>query len=472
MTLTSTPVTQVAANVHFPPGALGWRSFAKLLRAVNASGIWCLDVVNQSPAEAVQVLAELQQEQAGAGQLEVELGNELYDFHAFLPLFPNASAYLQWVAPLLAARAHTTRMSVPVPPCPSFYDEACWGGPATLLAAWYHNISTAAQSTATAQSFQAVTAHHYRPTVAEINCTLGGSNCMYTAGHSYGIDGHGSTRGELSDADFASVMVTYPSVTLAAAAKAWRRDFPHKPLLITEFEMQWPNGPSPGATQTERFVLNAVDSGAHAVFYAAAIVAALDSAGTIGSINHHALGAGEPGWGLMDLSHGGGTGFNAVAQMMSHLSELATVQYPVAHRVNVTGNVTLGALVIDSVGSLPALQATALSGAAGLAVLVVNRAQHEVSADLLLPPEFAAVARGSKGEGRESTGRTVSYLASDRGGWRTIGAAEAAGPLPWKGPMRAVVSPLRAVEVRAGAGVVVKELLLPALSFTIVELKQ
>ena len=77
------------------------------------------------------------------------------DFHAFLKMFPNASAYLAYVAPLLRARAPGTQLAVPVPPCPSFYNEACWGGPDTLLAAWYDNISTAAAS---GGGFQTVTA--------------------------------------------------------------------------------------------------------------------------------------------------------------------------------------------------------------------------------------------------------------------------------------------------------------------------
>ena len=62
---------------------------------------------------------------------------------------------VSWVAPQLLARAPTTQLAVPVPPCPSFYNEACWGGPDTLLAAWYDNISTAAAS---GGGFQTVTA--------------------------------------------------------------------------------------------------------------------------------------------------------------------------------------------------------------------------------------------------------------------------------------------------------------------------
>ncbi len=93
------------------------------------------------------------------------------DFHAFLKMFPNASAYLGWVAPLLLARAPTTQLAVPVPPCPSFYNEACWGGPDTLLAAWYDNISTAAASgggfqTVTAVSQQTI----YNYIVARLRC--------------------------------------------------------------------------------------------------------------------------------------------------------------------------------------------------------------------------------------------------------------------------------------------------------------
>ena len=100
----------------------------------------------------------------------------------------------------------------------------------------------------------------------------------------------------LNEDDFAMVMISYPSVTLSAAARAWRNDFPGKKLLITEFEMQWPSyTPSLDNTLVGRFVHNAVNSGAHACFYAAAIVAALDSGGVIGALNHHALGAGEPG---------------------------------------------------------------------------------------------------------------------------------------------------------------------------------
>jgi hypothetical protein len=75
-----------------------------------------------------------------------------------------------------------------------------------------------------------------------------------------------------------------------------RRDFTGKQLLITEFEMQWPSySPPVDNSPAGRFVHSAVNSGAHACFYAAAIVAGIDSGGVIGSINHHALGAGEPG---------------------------------------------------------------------------------------------------------------------------------------------------------------------------------
>ena len=120
----------------------------------------------------------------------------------------------------------------------------------------------------------------------EINCTLVGG-CMYDSS----VRGSRSSGSRpWSDADFAQVMIAYPSVTLAAAARAWRKDFPGKLLLITEFEMQWPatggSGPK-DTTAAGSFVRNAVDSGAHAVFYGAAVVAALDSAGTIASIHHH-----------------------------------------------------------------------------------------------------------------------------------------------------------------------------------------
>jgi hypothetical protein len=413
-----------------------------------------------------------------------ELGNEVYDFHAFLPMFPNATAYLQWVAPLLKARGPITRMSVPVPPCPSFYNEACWGGPQTLLAAWYDNISTVAKRSAGAlvagsSSFGAVTAHHYRPTVHEINCTLTGG-CMYAG--NVGLSSQLSSRAtNLTDNDFASVMMVYPSVTLGAAARAWRRDFPGRQLLITEFEMQWPSySPPLDDSPVGRFVHNAVNSGSHACFYAAAILAALDSGGVIGSINHHALGAGEPGWGLMDLTPKGGVGFNAVAQMMSHLSALATESHTSAHRVNVSGGVTLGPLVVDSVKDLPGLQAAALSdgvGSGGVVLLVLNRAQSPVACtvDLGLLPSQSDIRAGEEGEEGESVlvGRTVSYLAGDRGGWFTVDAAAAAAPLPWPGPMQATVRPLRLTRRRKqveGSTSTWAGLTVPALSFTIVEL--
>ena len=91
------------------------------------------------------------------------------DFHAFLKMFPNASAYLGWVAPLLRARAPTTQLAVPVPPCPSFYNEACWGGPDTLLAAWYDNISTAAASGGGFQTGHRVILH---------GCTIGDNSLV------------------------------------------------------------------------------------------------------------------------------------------------------------------------------------------------------------------------------------------------------------------------------------------------------
>ena len=172
----------------------------------------------------------------------------------------------------------------------------------------------------------------------------------------------------------------------------------------------------------------------------------------------------------MDLSPAQGVRFNAVAQMMSHLSALATESHTAAHRVNVSGGLTLGSLVVDSVQDLPALQAAALSdNGTNLVLLVVNRAKSAVSASVSLPTTTAHV------KGTDLLGRTITYKAADPGGWFTV---EAAGPLPWAGPMHASVTPLRLTPQQNAelAGEPDKEttlwtgLSLPALSFSIVEL--
>ena len=64
--------TQVAANQYFPRHALGWSSFAALLEAVNATGVWCLDIVNSSPHETLQALLALQD--AGSADRRLEIG--------------------------------------------------------------------------------------------------------------------------------------------------------------------------------------------------------------------------------------------------------------------------------------------------------------------------------------------------------------------------------------------------------------
>jgi len=51
---------------------LGWSSFAALLEAVNATGVWCLDIVNSSPHETLQALLALQD--AGSADRRLEIG--------------------------------------------------------------------------------------------------------------------------------------------------------------------------------------------------------------------------------------------------------------------------------------------------------------------------------------------------------------------------------------------------------------
>ena len=78
--------TQVVADAQFPRGALGWRSFASLLRQLpDTSGGWSLDIVNQSPQEAVRVLRQLQAAAVG-DELTCELGNEVCERLSTNPL--------------------------------------------------------------------------------------------------------------------------------------------------------------------------------------------------------------------------------------------------------------------------------------------------------------------------------------------------------------------------------------------------
>ena len=127
-----------------------------------------------------------------------------------------------------------------MPPCPAFYKQrSCWGGPTTWLAAWYHNMSAASQQAVLSDgppTWQTVTAHHYRPRPATLDCTPF-HNCSYRgeSAASDPVEGLGDDRVPKSDGVFAATMLAFPQVTFAAATEAWRRDFPRRDLLISEF---------------------------------------------------------------------------------------------------------------------------------------------------------------------------------------------------------------------------------------------
>eukprot|EP01052_Picozoa_sp_SAG31_P004321 SAG31_NODE_178_length_21247_cov_11.492009_7_plen_311_part_00 len=140
---------------------LSWQRFVALLDVIGARGVWSLDIVQQTPGQAADVLSQLQAALPHHQPLSVELGNEIYGpptgmcAGAAKCMFPTAGSYLDYVKPILAARLGGSQLSVTVPPCPAVYsNNNCWGGNKTWLAGFYRNVSAACLLRAGSRSTQ------------------------------------------------------------------------------------------------------------------------------------------------------------------------------------------------------------------------------------------------------------------------------------------------------------------------------
>lgn len=246
--------SQLTANQLLPRRALSWQNFSRLLDAINASAVWSLDVVNQSPAETADSARQLL-ETLGDRLTHIELGNEVYDgLGKNGTQFPTLEAYTSHIAPSLQlAHALGGRFAVPAPPCPSFYNTLCWGMPHSnaWLLGWYTNLSAASKANGPSGlgSWQTVTAHYYRPRPAAVDCIEAGfDNCSYLSSRetetgSTTSDDPSSQPGTSSTSLkrdlYTSTMLAFPQVTLDKAGRAWARDFPHRDLLISEFNADY-----------------------------------------------------------------------------------------------------------------------------------------------------------------------------------------------------------------------------------------
>lgn len=473
---------------------LSWQRFAVLLDTIGARGVWSLDIVQQTPAQAADALSQLQKALPHHQPLSVELGNEIYGPPGQGNLFPTAQAYLSYVKPILAAQSGGSQLSVTVPPCPAVYtSNNCWGGNTTWLAGFYRNVSSAClhlQGDGHDQSpcpWQQVTAHHYRPRVSAIDCAPY-NNCSYrrslssvegtTAASEFGLVDELSQQGAaVTNLTFAAAMIAYPSVTLAAATNNWERDFPGLKLLISEYNADyastWADHAKAPLGEGGEWMRAAADGGAHALHWAAGVLAGVNSNGIISGINYHSLqGAGRttksPGFGILDWNTPGETvKANAVAQLMSHISAIAQnssmhAVMPGDAMLHVAGIPT--GLVIDNQGNLSAMQSAAFSSEDGsLTVVFINRGTRpvDVSIDIgrsglyqnCVPPPAGLPAT------------LTSYSALDDGGWAEFDPATQT--TPWPGPMSAARSQ---VTVATVSPTVLGTLVAPALSLVVAEI--
>lgn len=192
------------------------------------------------------------------------------------------------------------------------------------------------------------------------------------------------------------------------------------------------------------------------------MISGINSDGVISGINYHSLegsaSGGQQGFGIIDV---GGWGVNetgsedavwvsGVAQMMAHVSALGTTDPTTTmHGVAIgPGSTTLGTLVVDGVGQLPALQAAAFvtsrvvhqgtgpETTSQLTLLVINRGRPAVSVEV----DLSAIAH-SIGVPCDSAAmasvrvQTTSYSGLDRGGWQRLSLSEIGSSLPLPGPM-------------------------------------
>lgn len=190
------------------------------------------------------------------------------------------------------------------------------------------------------------------------------------------------------------------------------------------------------------------------------MLAGINSDGVITGINYHSLNGaasgGQQGFGILDV---GGWGVNetgsedsvwisGVAQLMAHLSGLGTSNPATTmHAVKIgVGGATLGELVVDGVGQLPALQAAAFvtpvggtnnkGAACQLTLVLMNRAQDAVPVEFNVSAIACFVGMRRDFVSRDVSVRATSYSGLDRGGWQRLSLSKIGTNLPLPGPMK------------------------------------
>ena len=273
-------------------------------------------------------------------------------------------------------------------------------------------------------------------------------------------------------------MIAYPSVSVGAAVSHWATGFPGLKLLISEYNADivstWATTPSKDIGRGGLWMRDNADAGSHALHWASGVLAGINSNGTVSGINYHSLTgdhnmSNRQGFGIIDLGTDDDTvWFNAVAQLMSHLSALAVGTD--MHAVQ-PGNALLQladlpqGLVLDSQKGLPALQSAAFSSkSAGLVLVAINRGDVEVGVELELDSS-GAYAPGCFPQGL--TAAVSQYSALDPGGWALFDSAAEQRAPPWEGPM----TPVQAqAKLKRTSATTLGGLVVPALSLVVAEL--
>eukprot|EP00937_MAST-01D_sp_MAST-1D-sp2_P003561 g3561.t1 len=360
------------------PGAFGVEQMDKLARSVGAELTLTLCVSAGGPPDSSVpglVASKLPAERVAGARFE--LGNEQYDPRQGPQPggWRDAAQYLAAVEPVAAAvRAVGGIAGVPVAPCPFFYPDdraACWGGPDGRYHQWQRNFSTAY---ANDRPFDAVVAHNY---VLDLG-----------------------TLAKFAPEDFMSVFLAVPAATMANGAASMRRYFPDATLWVSEYNAMYADvwhGHGDAAHPAAAAFLNATEnSGAHAVFAAAHVLAGAANAGVVRQMGYHSLldRAGptslgpnaptesQPGFAVAALNATAGY-ISPVAQALSMLARLLEQPGATTEALD-SGAEALGfTLAPAGLGdnALPCVQALAVcaEGAAPDTVLAVNRCPRTVA---------------------------------------------------------------------------------------------
>lgn len=167
-------------------------------------------------------------------------------------------------------RASGGTAGVVVAPCPFFYPDAstCWGGATGRYHQWYTNVSrTCSGNTTRPCPFDAIVAHNY---VTDVDIFR-----------------------SFPSTQWLSVLLAVPQVTIANGVHRLLRDFPGTKLLMTEYNVFYPSvwyGAADGTDAPIARFLNATEnSGAHAVFVAAHVVAAASHDGIVDMAHYHSF---------------------------------------------------------------------------------------------------------------------------------------------------------------------------------------